>query len=151
MGLSIALELSKVLKSKCLVFASIGWVTLSLLVLLSRIPDIFTYLQYMMFKTTQTIYFLRGCAPSNVSSSAYTHLMVVWWSPIMLCLTWSNEFCSVVHCLVWYMQWKSNYWFCAAHGLTLIYFPYSIQCEKLVAFNKLEIVEHELLKKTFTL
>ena len=61
--------------------ASIGWVALSSLFVrcLSRIGNISSHLHYMMFWTTQTIYFLWGYDPGNMSVS-YSKLPSIWVS-----------------------------------------------------------------------
>ena len=62
--------------------ASIGWVALSSLVRCPSVPpgDMVSYINYMMFQTTQTIYFMRGHDPGNVSVSSYDHMMIIIWS-----------------------------------------------------------------------
>ena len=57
-----------------------SWVALSLLVvcLYVRIGNISTYVHYMMFWTIQTIYFLWGYDPGNMSVSTY--LMLLIWA-----------------------------------------------------------------------
>ena len=63
--------------------ASIGWVALSSLfvVCLSRIGNTSSHLHYMMFQTIQTIYFLWGYDPGNMSVSFIAEL-----SPVYCCL-----------------------------------------------------------------
>ena len=59
--------------------ASIGWVALSSVVR-SVVPhsDISSYIHYMMFLSIQTIYFLWGYDPGNMSVSTY--LLVLSWA-----------------------------------------------------------------------
>ena len=62
--------------------ASIGWVALSsMFVCSSRIGNTSSHLHYMMFQTIQTIYFLWGYDPGNMSVSFITEL-----SPVYCCL-----------------------------------------------------------------
>ena len=63
--------------------ASIGWVALSSLFVrcLSRIGNTSSHLHYMMFQTIQTIYFLWGYDPGNLSVSFIAEL-----SPVYCCL-----------------------------------------------------------------
>ena len=63
--------------------ASIGWVALSSLFgrCLSRIGNTSSHLHYMMFQTIQTIYFLWGYDPGNMSMSFIAEL-----SPVYCCL-----------------------------------------------------------------
>ena len=60
--------------------ASIGWVALSTVIgcRLSRIGDISSHLHYMMFLSIQTIYFLWGYDPGNMSVS--TFLLLLSWA-----------------------------------------------------------------------
>ena len=60
--------------------ASIGWVALSSMFSchLSRIRDISSHLHYMMCQTIQTIYFLWGYDPGNMSGSTY--LLLLSWT-----------------------------------------------------------------------
>ena len=61
--------------------ASIGWVALSSVVVRrrsSRIGDISSHLHYMMFPSIQTIYFLWGYDPGNMSVPTY--LLVLSWA-----------------------------------------------------------------------
>ena len=59
--------------------ASIGWVALSSVVRCSsRIGDISSHLHYMMFPSIQTIYFLWGYDPGNMSVSTY--LLLLSWA-----------------------------------------------------------------------
>ena len=62
--------------------ASIGWVALSSVVrsvgCLSRIGDISSHLHYMMFPSIQTIYFLWGYDPGNMTVSTY--LLLLSWA-----------------------------------------------------------------------
>ena len=63
--------------------SSIGWVALSsvFVQLLSRIGNTSSHLHYMMFQTIQTIYFLWGYDPGNMSVSFIAEL-----SPVYCCL-----------------------------------------------------------------
>ena len=60
--------------------ASIGWVALSSVVVVwsSRIGNICSHLHYMMFPSIQTIYFLWGYDPGNMSVSTY--LLLLSWA-----------------------------------------------------------------------
>ena len=62
--------------------ASMGWVALSSVIgwlvgWLSRIGDISSHLHNMMFPSIQTIYFLWGYDPGNMSVSTYL-LLLIW-------------------------------------------------------------------------
>ena len=63
--------------------ASIGWVALSSVIVRPSVPHCNTssYLHYMMFQTIQTIYFLWGYDPGNMSVSFIAEL-----SPVYCCL-----------------------------------------------------------------
>ena len=60
--------------------ASIGWVALSSVIVRSivRIGDISSHLHYLMFPSIQTIYFLWGYDPGNMSVSTY--LLLLSWA-----------------------------------------------------------------------
>ena len=60
--------------------ASIGWVALSsiFVVCSSRIRDTSSHLHYMMFQTIQTIYFLWGYDPGNMSVSFALYSLLSW-------------------------------------------------------------------------
>ena len=62
--------------------ASIGWVALSSMFVrsLSRIRYTSSYLHYMMFQTIQTIYFLWGYDPGNMSVSTYPLYSLLSWA-----------------------------------------------------------------------
>ena len=81
--------------------ASMGWVALSSVVRLSRISDISSHLHYMMLQSIQTIYFLWGYDPGNMSVSNISSVAEL--SPVYCCLViflchcgnWCRSFPSV--------------------------------------------------------
>ena len=78
--------------------AFIGWVALSSMFVVrlsSRIRDTSSHLHFMMFQTIQTIYFLWGYDPGNMSVSTYAEL-----SPVYCCLVFKSCF---------YVTWRSNF------------------------------------------